>query len=177
MKKFILFLLICGAQSLWSQEKYALDSSNSFVTYEAKHFLHAWEGTNNNIKGLLTKQGKSFDQMALVMNVTDFNSKNSSRDANASEVLEVLNFPKITFTASEIIKENNTLQIKGSLNFHGVEVPKTISANLKEEANTSTLSGSFELNLKDFNIKLPSFMLKKMEENIQVNYLFNFSAL
>lgn len=177
MKKLILLLCLCSIQSLWSQEKYTLNSSNSFVSYEAKHFLHAWEGTNNNVKGLLTKKGVGFDQMALVMTVTDFNSKNSSRDANAAEVLEVLSFPKITFTANKISQEANVLSILGSLSFHGVEVSKTIAAKLEEQDNELSLSGTFELNLTEFNIKLPSFMLKKMEEKIQVSYLFNFSSI
>ncbi len=177
MKKLILILCLCSIQSLWSQEKYTLNSSNSFVSYEAKHFLHAWEGTNNNVKGLLTKKGAGFDQMALVMTVTDFNSKNSSRDANAAEVLEVLSFPKITFTATEISQENDSLNISGTLSFHGVEIQKTIQASLKEQSGELILSGIFKLNLNDFNIKLPSFMLKKMEENIQVSYLFKFSSI
>ncbi|MCW1952750.1 MAG: YceI family protein [Flavobacteriia bacterium] len=177
MKKLILLLCLCGIQSLWSQEKYTLNSSNSFVSYKAKHFLHAWEGTNNNVKGLLTKKGAGFNQMALVMTVTDFNSKNSSRDANASEVLEVLSFPKITFTASEISQENDSLNISGTLSFHGVEISKTIAAKLEEQDNELSLSGTFKLNLTEFDIKLPSFMLKKMEENIQVSYLFKFRAL
>lgn len=177
MKKIILLLCLCSIQSLWSQEKFALESSNSFVSYEAKHFLHAWEGTNSNVKGLLTKKGGGFDQMALVMTVTDFNSKNSSRDANAAEVLEVISFPKITFTATEISQEENLLSVRGTLSFHGVEIQKTIAAKLEQQTNKLSLSGSFELNLTDFNIKLPSFMLKKMEETIQVNYLFKFKAL
>ena len=30
-----------------------IDSEKSSLKYDAKHFLHAWSGVNNNIKGVV----------------------------------------------------------------------------------------------------------------------------
>jgi len=158
-----------------AQERWVLDAENSQITYQAKHFLHAWSGTNNSVNGLAIKEAGRFTQMAMVMAVKDFNSGNPSRDANAVEVLEVLSFPNIEFTSSKIIDKESLVEVSGKILFHGIGIEKTISAALiKPTKNEVQLKGDFELNLTDFNIKLPSFMLKKMSESVQVSYLFSF---
>ena len=57
------------------------------------------------------------------MYVRDFDSKNSNRDNNALEILQVLKFPKLSFS-NEIDLEDNTLDFLGGLNFHGIELKR-----------------------------------------------------
>ena len=79
--------------SLWvskAQEKWVLDSKKSLIKYEASHFLHDWAGSNENVKGVLLENDGVFQKIALAMYLRDFDSKNSNRDNNALEILEVL---------------------------------------------------------------------------------------
>ena len=46
-----------------AQDMWILDSENSFITYEASHFLHDWSGTNDDVKGVLVEQEGNFQKI------------------------------------------------------------------------------------------------------------------
>lgn len=176
MKKFFKIIVFIFPLILSAQERWVLDSKSSFVTYDADHFLHAWSAKNNNIKGVILSRDdtKSFQKVAIAMYVRDFDSNNDSRDNNALEILEILKFPKIQFFSEDIQWEENQMKIKGVFNFHGIEVTKTINARVKVKDKKLHLDGNFELMLSDFEVPLPSFMMKKMEDKIELNYKLRF---
>ena len=160
-----------------AQERWALDTEPSYIKYDADHFLHAWSGSNNSIKGIITGNKKEFQKIAIAMLVRDFDSKNSNRDNNALEILEVLKFPKIEFFSDEIEMNNNKLFINGEMNFHGIGIKKLIEADANFKNNKLILSGTFEIILSDFSINRPSFMMKKMEDLIKISYELHFTKL
>ena len=87
----VLFCIVI--MSFWvskAQEKWVLDSKKSLIKYEASHFLHDWAGSNESVKGVLLENDGVFQKIALAMYLRDFDSKNSNRDNNALEILEVL---------------------------------------------------------------------------------------
>ena len=160
-----------------AQQKWVIESENSLITYEASHFLHDWSGSNQNVKGLIIENNGVFQKIAIAMYVRDFDSKNSNRDNNALEILQVLKFPKIEFFSNEIDLEDNTLIFFGGLTFHGIELKKMITSKFKINENKLLLEGSFDLNLTDFKVPLPSFMLRKMEDEIAINYELLFQRI
>ena len=171
----IILLFFCWVSQ--AQERWVLDSKSSFITYEASHFLHDWSGTNQNVKGLMIEDQGAFQKIAIAMYVRDFDSKNSNRDNNALEILEVLQFPKIEFFSDQIEKKDNEVKFAGGLNFHGIELSKDILAQAKLNQNNLVLEGSFDLTLSDFKVPLPSFMLRKMEDEIVIKYQLYFQNL
>tara|TARA_B100001057_G_scaffold500795_1_gene617874 strand:+ start:4248 stop:4787 length:540 start_codon:yes stop_codon:yes gene_type:complete len=177
MKRLLFSIVILFSWASQAQERWVLDSKSSFITYEASHFLHDWSGTNENVKGLMIQDQGAFQKIAIAMYVRDFDSKNSNRDNNALEILEVLKFPKIEFFTDEIEKKDNEVKFVGGLNFHGIEISKDILAQAKLNQNNLVLLGSFDLTLSDFKIPLPSFMLRKMEDEIAIKYQLNFKKL
>ena len=129
-----------------AQDRWNLDEELSFISYDANHFLHAWSGTNNKIKGVILGNNiNNLEKIAIGMLVSDFDSKNSSRDNNALEILEVLKFPKIQFFSSEILKDEDDLIFNGELNFHGISIRKTIIAKVDINDDFFILTGSFKL--------------------------------
>jgi len=160
-----------------AQERWVLDSKSSFITYDASHFLHDWSGTNQNVKGVIIKDQGSFQKIAIAMYVRDFDSKNSNRDNNSLEILEVLQFPKIEFFSDQIEKKDNEVKFIGGLGFHGIELKKDILSQVKLNQNNLVLEGRFDLTLSDFKVPLPSFMLRKMEDEIAIKYQLNFQKL
>ena len=170
MKKlfFCWFVLVfCSSRA---QEKWMLDSKISYITYEASHFLHDWSGTNQNVKGLLIMDEDFYKKIAIAMYVREFDSKNSNRDNNALEILDVLQFPKIEFFSDKIESKNSELKFFGELNFHGIKLNTDIIAEAIMEEDNLILKGDFDIALSDFEVPLPSFMLRKMEDEIQIKF-------
>lgn len=177
MRNFLCWFFFAVFCVVTAQEKWVLDTDNSFITYEASHFLHDWSGTNQNIKGVLIGSEDVFQKIAVAMYVRDFDSKNNSRDNNALEILEVLQFPKIEFFSENIENSDQQLKLNGSLKFHGIEMPQNLSAQFQKKQNDFVLMGSFNLNLSNFEVPLPSFMMRKMEDEIQLKYELHFKKL
>ena len=55
-----------------------------------------------------------YKKIAIAMYVRDFDSKNSNRDNNALEILDVLQFPKIEFFSDKIESKNSELKFLGN---------------------------------------------------------------
>lgn len=177
MKRLLFWILIIFSWVSQAQDRWVLNSENSFITYEASHFLHDWSGTNQNVRGLLIGNHDFFKKIAIAMYVRDFDSKNSNRDNNALEILEVLQFPKIEFFSEEIEWKDNEIKFGGELNFHGIELRKKITAKANLKQNNLLLEGNFDLTLSDFEVPLPSFMLRKMKDEIIIKYQLYFKKL
>ena len=158
-----------------AQERWTLDTASSYITYDAEHFLHDWSGTNKNVKGVVVAENNEFQKIAIAMFVRDFDSKNSNRDNNALEILEVLKFPKIEFYSDDISLTDDKMIIAGDMDFHGIGQEKIIKPNVNLQKNKLVLTGAFEMLLSDFKVPLPSFMMKKIEDKIKLSYKLHFT--
>ena len=168
MKNLTYVLLLIPAMLIAQQLR--VDSANSYITYEASHPVHDWSGTSDAVQGVLIMENDMPTQMAVAATVSSFNSKNSNRDAHALEVLDALLFPKVSFYSEEMDLNKDSLNLNGELKFHGVSIPlETIAVWTKTE-DAWTLEGEFDVQPSKFDIKLPSFMLVKMRDNMRISF-------
>ena len=114
----ISFILVLSILNLTAQETIMLKTEQSYIKYDAKHVLHAWEGVNKNIKGVIVKN-EEIEKIAIAAQVVDFDSGNAGRDAHSLEVLEALKYPSIRFYSEKIKTQGDVLIFDGEVEFHG----------------------------------------------------------
>ena len=175
MMKFlqILLVFILSTFSLIGQETLMLKADQSYVKYDAKHVLHAWEGINENIKGVIVKD-QVIEKIAIAAQVVDFDSGNAGRDAHSLEVLEALKFPTIKFYSEKIKTQGDVLILDGEVEFHGQKKSILVYSTLIDDDDSIVINGKFRLIPSEFLIELPSFMLVKMEDFLNIQFELKF---
>ena len=174
MRKLI-FIFFLSANILSAQEILRIDNSISSISYSGTHFLHNWEATNENISGLIELNDNQISKIGVIAKVKDFKSGNSSLDSNSYRVLDALRIPNIVFRSSEIVDSLDVINVSGTISFHGIEKDLNVLIDRSTQNDTISLKGRFIINLSDFNVKRPSLLLQKInnELEIQVNLVFN----
>jgi polyisoprenoid-binding protein YceI len=167
-----LFLFLTHLSLIGQEVRKDVNDQSSFIQYEGKHLLHDWDGINQKVKGIAVVDEATDEivKIALLANVRDFDSNNSSRDAHALEVLEALQYPEIKFYSDEIKYNSKTVRFSGSLEFHGISITQSIEADLYKSELGTELLGEFQLIPSDFGIELPSFLSVQMKDLLKINY-------
>ena len=111
------------------------------------------------------------------MEVTTFNSGNSSRDSHAMEVIDALSFPDSRFTSSSIIQKGDSLKVYGKLTFHGITKDIVISAATKWSNNKLVVNGNFEISLTAFKVDRPSLLLIPVKDALKFSLTEVFNLL
>ena len=157
MKKFT-FIFILFTNILSSQEILRIDDSTSSISYSGKHFLHNWDATNENISGLI-----------------ELKDNQISKIGNSFRVLDALIIPNIIFRSTEIIETLDIISVYGTISFHGIEKAINVTLNKSNDNDIVSLNGKFIIKLSDFNVKRPSLLLQKINDEIevQINLIFN----
>ena len=170
---FFMGVLILTAQ----EQKYQLNTGMSKIIYSANHILHPWKGENTNVKGVLVlnPNTQEIKEMAVLVLVQDFDSKNDGRDAHALEVLESLSYPEVRFYSNLMEQKKDSLFIHGQLDFHGVNKNATIVGIKKLVEDKIILSGNFEIKPTDYKIQLPSFMMVKIDDVLNFEFELTFN--
>ena len=169
----ILLVFILSVFSLTAQETLMLKADHSYIKYDAKHVLHAWQGINKNIKGVIVKD-QVIEKIAIAAQVVDFDSGNAGRDAHSLEVLEALKFPTIKFYSEKIKTQGDVLILDGEVEFHGQKKSILVYSTLKDDEDSIVINGKFRLIPSEFLIELPSFMLVKMEDFLNIQFELKF---
>ena len=173
MKKTLLFTLLISV-NLCSQEFWEIDSNSSFIKYSGNHFLHNWDAQNDEISGLLNIENGTIDNVGVIAKVKDFNSGNSSLDSNAMRVVEALKYPNVIFRSSLIEQNDDRVYLEGVLEFHGIKQNLKVEGKIESLQDQIKINMDFIIKLSDFEIKRPSLLFRKVEDEILVEINLNF---
>ena len=157
----------------FSQNTFLINNEKSTISYNAKHVLHAWDGVNDNISGVIIYYSV-ISKIAIAAKVVDFDSGNSGRDSHSLEVLEALKFPNIKFYSDDISTQGNAITFNGDIEFHGQKKPITVLGTVDDNENLINVTGKFQIIPSEFSIKLPSFMLIEMEDYLNISFDIQF---
>ena len=172
--RLLTLILILSINNLSSQELKNIDTTKSSISYSGNHFLHKWSAENNNLSGLIKIDNENILNIGVVAKVADFKSGNSSLDSNSYRVLEALKFPNIIFKSVSVTSINGLSNIKGLIEFHGIEKNIDVNVKLTTIENTTQMNGEFTLNLSDFSIDRPSLLLRKIDNEIKIEFILFF---
>ena len=170
MRKLIIILFF---QAAFAQGvPVTIDIEQSFISYDGKHPAHNWTGVSKEIKGsfVFDSNNPTSSNVDLFVPVFSFDSKNSNRDSNMLDVIEDYFYPTVSFTSSEITKEDNGYLITGTLFFHGVKKEITIPVNLILDDKKIIVDADFSVSLSDYEIKRPSLLTIKMKDDISIKF-------
>jgi polyisoprenoid-binding protein YceI len=173
--RLLTLILILTLNNLTSQELKNIDTTKSSISYSGNHFLHKWSAENNNLSGLIKTDNEKIVNIGIVAKVADFKSGNSSLDSNSYRVLEALKFPNIIFKSISIENSKETLNIKGVIQFHGIDKNIDVNAELIKNENTTQINGKFNLSLSDFSVDRPSLLLRKVDDQIIIVFKLIFN--
>ena len=162
------FLCLLLFVSFLSSQTYEIKGAQ--IKYFGKHFLHDWIGISNDLNGnVFIDNDNSKYQVEINVPVISFNSNNSNRDSNMLIHTEALTYPNVRFISTNIIVNQNSAMVEGNLLFHGV-TKKIKSTAVIDIANGFAAKGSFNINLKDYNVDPPTLMLITINDIIKIEY-------
>jgi len=162
------FLYLLLFVSFLSSQTYEIKGAQ--IKYYGKHFLHDWIGISNDLNGnVFIDSDNSKYQVEINVPLISFNSNNSNRDSNMLIHTEALTYPNVRFISTNIIVNQNSAMVEGNLLFHGV-TKKIKSTAVIDIANGFAAKGSFNINLKDYNVDPPTLMFIKINNIIKIEY-------
>jgi polyisoprenoid-binding protein YceI len=178
MKKILILLLanfmVSTAVDAQNESKIEIygDKSQSTITYYMSHPLHTWSGESKDVTSVI-KTNESRDsifEVAVIVKIESFESKNTNRDSNMIVVTEALIYPAISFMSNSITQTGNDLEVTGTLKFHGISQEISFNATKKKSGKKLEVEGNFSAKMTDFNITPPAFMGMNSDDNIKLEF-------
>ena len=145
---------------------------NSLITYFGVHYLHKWEGSTSDVKGVVSYD-KNIDQYECSISVplSTFSSGNDNRDSNMLVYCRAFDFPNINFQSTSIKVNESILEIEGKIEFAGEE--KEIKTNAKLNSldnNLFAIEGELDILLSEFKVERPSLLFVEIEDLVKIKY-------
>ncbi len=174
----LISLLAVGAKPPVVKTKLFALPIQSWIAYDGFHVLHQWNGTTKDVTCVITynTEKQTVEAIAASAKLLLFDSHNGNRDSHALEVLDALIFPKVNFTSASVLPTEEGMQIHGKLNLHGVTKAITVNARTSLSDNRMRVEGTFPVQLKDYNIEIPTLLGIKIKEEIKVRFTFVFDV-
>ncbi|MEO3402924.1 YceI family protein [Mucilaginibacter sp. CAU 1740] len=186
-KRAAMILLIMAAafflplpQLVKAQATYKLAAGSTIKVLGTSN-VHDWTMISNAVEsqGQFDLPGHSLPALSLRLSVTSLKSEHTSMDDRTYTAVNAKKYPDISFklTSAEVVPgENNTYQIKakGELTIAGATKPVSVDVTAVSSAdNAITCSGSKNIQLTDYGIKPPTFMLGAMKVHNDLTIQFN----
>jgi len=150
------------------------------ITFESEADIESIVGTTNKATGEIKADlEKGSGSVSLVVPVASMKTGIDMRDEHLrSEMwLNAAKFPTITFTSKKVEKgEGNRLKVTGDFSMHGATKEVTVNVEWKElpeealkkakfpEGKWLKFSTQFEVKLSDFGVKIPEFVVGKVND-------------
>ena len=181
MKKIILIILLLPAFIL-AEELHVTKTKNNLVKFISDAPIEDFEGTTDNIDGFVFWEGEELTNKGQVYFEVDLNTIDTGIGLRNRHMRDnYLETDKYRFAKfkGEIVEAEKLddgefdLTVEGEMDIHGVKKSQTIEGKFLKDGNRYNIVTDFEVNLKDHNIEVPSFMFMKIDEVMQLELNFH----
>ena len=144
------------------------------ITFFSETKLENIDATNSVTKPVFKAETGDFAIKAQ-LNAFVFKSAFMQEHYNENYV-ESEKFPFATFKGK--VKETidyskdgtHNVTMVGTLDMHGVELPRTITGTVTVKGGVITMDSKFDVKVADYKIKVPSLYVEKIAESVQVTF-------
>ncbi len=157
-----------------SQERFL--TKNGAITFFSSAPTEDIEAINNQVLSIVDA---SNGKMAISILMKSFMFEKALMQEHFNEnYVESDKYPKATFKGEildfEILKETNSkIEVKGILKIHGKSKEIIIPATMTKTDAEILINGEFNIQLADFDIKIPAVVAKNIAKKIKVTFKFN----
>lgn len=177
MNKFLplLFFFIYYADFNENQNQFiARQGKISFFSYTSVENI---EANNNQVLSILDIE-KSEIAISMLMRAFVFKKDLMYEHFNESYIESDLH-PKANFIGEIIDFDANTSEkqtkiISGKLTIHGITKEVKIKANIENTTKNYIISGEFDVQVKDFEIKIPPILSSNIAKTIAIKFQFQY---
>jgi DUF917 family protein len=177
MNKFLpLFLIIVSFSGFKTKDNQfiARQGQISFFSYTSVENI---EAKNNQVLSILDLEKEEI-AISMLMRAFVFKKDLMYEHFNESYIESDIH-PKATFEGKIIDFEAFSLKkqtkiIRGNLTIHGITKKIDIKADIENNNGKYTVSGEFDVLVKDFQIKIPPILSSNIAKTISVQFLFQY---
>ena len=175
MNRFLLLLTVTLAQVCLGQTNDRIITKQGQVSFFSHTSVEDIEATNNQVLSIVDF---SSQEIAISMLMRAFVFKKALMQEHFNEsYIESDIYPKCSFEGKIMdlerpLPEVQTKLIKGNVTIHGVSKELEIKAKIENNQDKVSFSGTFNLQVSDFKIKIPPIVAGNISKTIEVNFRF-----
>ncbi|WP_435415682.1 YceI family protein [Polaribacter aestuariivivens] len=172
-KTLLLLLFFLGSFAAKENQFIARQGQISFFSYTSVENI---EAKNNQVLSFLDIDKKEI-AISMLMRAFVFKKDLMYEHFNESYIESDI-FPKASFLGKIIdfnpLEEEQTKMVVGKLTIHGISKEVEIKTTIKNTNGNYSISGDFEVMVKDFDIKIPPVLASNIAKSISIKFNFKY---
>lgn len=175
MNKFIPFIILLFFVDMAHAQNQQIARQGQ-VTFFSYTNVENIEATNNQVLSILDIDNKKL-AVSMLMRAFQFRKDLMYEHFNESYIESDL-YPKANFEGVildfDASLTNQTKIIRGFLTIHGITKEIDIKTNIVKTLNNYTVTGSFDVEVNDFQIKIPPILSSNIAKTITITFKFQY---
>lgn len=182
MKTIIITLsiLLLSVSYTLSKEYQVDKSKKNVVKFISDAPIEDFEGVTNSIDGYIFNEQDELEgsEIYFEVDLNTVDTDNGLRNRHMREdYLHTDKYPLTTYSgkiteSKKVDDKHYKVKSEGKFKVHGVETTKEIEADIYKYGKTLHIKTKFVVPLSDHNIEIPSIMLVKIDENMDLRLDF-----
>nr|WP_299343237.1 YceI family protein [Allomuricauda sp.] len=177
MNKSILLFALFMTPLCWGQSASRVITKQGQISFFSHTQVEDIEAVNNQV---LSVADFSTAEVAVSMLMRAFVFKKALMQEHFNEsYIESDIYPKSTFEGKILdfdptLPESQTKLVKGQIQIHGVSKELEIKTKIENIQGSIILSGTFDLRVADYKIKIPPIVAGNISKTIEVSFRFEY---